>query len=238
LQLHSSSGRALHDEALWTFLCAYGYAVAESGSLLYGVLCEESSRESRIWIEGEPVPPRINEGNTMVDLAAGDIRRRPGTTSGIEFAPPRAGNGSIVLFVECKWLSDMSGYTKYDPLRSQMLRVLENALAFQTAGAFPETVHFTLLTPRIFKKSPRSRGYGPLFESYSRDPLLIAEDLKAHKHPVRASPHWTYPDLAGRIGALRLHWVEYETVIESMPVTQFKNELMQLARRTGLLNLA
>ncbi len=229
---------ALNDEAVWTFLCAYGYAIENCGDVLARLLCENRVPVSSgdLWLESEPFPPRENEGNTMVDLAAGNLRPRLPTKSGVEFDPAHAGPESWAVLVECKWLSDMSAYTKYDPLRGQLLRVIENALALQGGDRRPQSSHFTLLTPRVFKEHPRARGYGLLFNAYSETPALIANDLSVHRHPVRSMPpDWKYPDLSERISALRLHWVDFESVIASMPSSEFKAELIRVAQRDGTL---
>jgi hypothetical protein len=238
VQSVDSVDSALEDEAAWTFLCAYGYAAVGSGNALGRCLCETEVPECEgdLWLEGEPIPPREVEGNTMVDLATGHIRARFATKSGIEFDAARAGPASWVLMVECKWLSDMSPHTTYDPLRGQLLRVVENALTLQAEGLFPDAVHVALVTPGVFRRNPRSRGYGPIFEAYRNSPRLILEDLASHSNPVsRGRPDWAYPQVDARIGALKLHWVDYEAIIERMPASQFKAELLGVAQRTGSL---
>ena len=232
---------SVEDEGVWTFLVAYGFAIAGEGDALARVLCkaELTSSGGDIWLESAPLPPRQNERNTKVDLAAGHVRPRGETISGIEFDPLPSWEKPWALLVECKWRSDMSVDTTYDPLRGQMLRVIENALVLQAESKFPEAVHFTLLTPEIFQRHPRLRGYGLLFHEYSLNPSLIVDDLKVHQHPVRSGPKgWAYPGLDARIGCLHLHWVSFEKVFEKMPATAFKAELLTLARRQGtLLNL-
>jgi hypothetical protein len=130
----------------------------------------------------------------------------------------------------------MSGSTAHDPLRGQLLRDIENALVLQGSRKFPEVVHFTLLTPRIFKLHPRSRGYGLVFQAYQRDGGSIAEDLLSQRHDVRQDADWQYPaSIHSRISALRLHWVDYETLLAGMPESSFKEELLSVARRNGSL---
>ena len=237
IELMDRESRLDRDEALWTLLCAYGYASEQKGSELAGLLSGGPPTScGDLWIEALPFPPRKSEGNTMVDLAAGDIKRRDGTSSGIEFDAQAPDSTSVAILVECKWLSDMSGTTAHDPLRNQITRVLENALTFQGGGRFPERVCFTMLTPRVFRERPRLRGYGLLFQAYKNDPKSIIEDIGSGESVNRKKLNgWTYPRLEDWVPALEFHWVDFETVIEKMPPSEFQQLVRELASRSKVL---
>jgi hypothetical protein len=182
------------------------------------LLCGEPLPKDQcsIWFEGEPMPPRRgsggkSEGNTMLDLAFGHIIQRPNTTSGIAYRPYEP--GSWVCFVEAKCLSDCSTTVRYDPLRTQLARVIENLLCFQGEGKFLERIFFTLLTPRLFKQHPHARLYGYKMDDY-KDPEKIIADINRCKLPWRAGFGPEHLDLRERLAALRLNWACYEDLME------------------------
>jgi hypothetical protein len=171
------------------------------------------------WFEAEPIPPRQGkarntEGNTMVDLAFGHIGQRGKTGSGIEYGPARP--NSWVCFVEAKCLSDCSTTVRYDPLRNQLARVIENLLVFQhREGTFPARLIFTLLTPGLFKDNPTARLYGYKFNDYKNDVSKLRADIESCKIPTRIGPLYGFPkELKPRLDALTFHWATYEELLE------------------------
>lgn len=207
------------NEKVWTFLVACLFDRASDQSKMIEKLCGEPlhlDRHLDIWFEGEPIPPRRgrqgnSEGNTKLDLAFGHIMRREPTANGITYDPQQ--EGFWVCFVEAKCLSDCSTTVSYDPLRNQLARVIENLLCFQAEGKFPERIFFTLLTPRIFLKSPNARLYGYKMREYEDHEKILA-DIEQCRIPRREDSGYSYPDLRGRLKALRINWVSYEELLE------------------------
>ena len=74
--------KELYDEQVWTFLLACGFALMGSHGvrILSTVLTGNNDLivpdDHKIWLEALPLPPRIREGNTNLDLALGNIDRR------------------------------------------------------------------------------------------------------------------------------------------------------------------
>jgi hypothetical protein len=236
------AGRApIGDEQIWTYLCACGYACLEDGpTRLASVLmqCQPPSPAEAIWLEPLTFPPRLDERNSYIDLATGAIAWRTDTKGGIHFASPQTGQPTWAVFVEAKLYSDIACRTKNDPMRNQLLRVIETGLTFCCLGAgqvaqataVPDAVHIVLLTPRLFRDHPGTRYYGCKFRQYEGKPQAILEDLALATGAIR--PHCPL-DLTASLKRLHLHWVTYEEVIHSLPDWAFKSDLLALARRAG-----
>ena len=93
----------IYDEQLWTWLLACGYAAAGLSGLkrLTAALTEgaESAAPGHsVWLEVQPPSPRLNEGNTHLDLALGHIAARESTDAGIDAAR----DPSWICFCEMK----------------------------------------------------------------------------------------------------------------------------------------
>lgn len=201
---------------MWTYLVAD--VVERVGDTAVAKLFGAPVTGAGLWFEAKPLPPREQEGNTCLDLAGGAVRQRGGTASGIEYDP--SSPVKWVGFVEAKVRSDCSIDVAYDPTRNQLVRVIENLLAFQGEGRFPEELHFTLLTPSFFRDSRHrhTRLYGYKFDTYSADRRAIVEDLELSTLGRREHPGWRYPgDLEERMSRLRLHWATYEDVLSLDP---------------------
>jgi len=204
------------NEVVWTYLTASILADNATRAAASHALLGKNvhfSPTAEIWFEGQPLPPRKGEGNSELDLAFGNVRRRGSTQAGIEYAPATE---SWVAFVEAKVMSDCSAYVANDPIRNQLTRVIENALTFQSAGKFPDRVFFVLLTPRYFRdhKHRRSRLYGFKMHEYMSDPASVVRDINLCKLNERpGSAKWSYPDLRSRVDSLELNWATYEDVL-------------------------
>ena len=214
--------RDFYDEQIWSFLVGCAYALAPSGPTQLAAQLIESRAVSpctAIWFEVQPCSPRSREGNTRVDLALGGIRRRPGTESGIEYDPALA---SWVALCECKWYSDIDTKVSYDKHRNQLLRVIENAVFFQSGGTRPERAHVVIVTPASFKKRKvKSRLYQYKFEEYKSDQNRIVEELEACCLETSKS----YPDLRRALSNLELHWVTYQDLLRSAPESAIRSHL-------------
>lgn len=163
-----------------------------------------------IWYEAKPLPPRKHEGNTQLDLAFGNIKNRGNTKSGIEYNQNM--KGSWVCFVEGKLYADCSTQVKYDPLRNQLERIIENLLCFQKNGNFPKKLYFTLLTPRLFKNNDEAKLYGYKMKEY-QDRNNILNDIKSARNKKVNMSKWKYPEIEERIENLSLKWITYEEII-------------------------
>lgn len=167
--------------------------------------------ELKICFEAQPLPPREEESNTQLDLALGAIKRRGNTDSGIEF--DRDQNYSWVCFVEGKLYADCSTQVTNDPLRNQLVRIIENLLCFQGKGDFPDNLVFTLLTPRFFKENDHAKLYGYKMKEY-KDKEKILRDIRASRNDKRKRGEWEYPVLEDRLNRFELRWVTYEEILE------------------------
>lgn len=213
------------NEILWTYLVASILTTSPRRAEHLQRLCGDKvapPERAQAWFEAQPMPPRgghkgFSEKNSKIDLAVGDIERRGSPDgSGIAYAKRP---GSWVCFVEAKLLSDCSTMVTHDPLRNQLTRVIESLLCFQDAdGAFPESLYFTLLTPRHLQKveHQHSRLYGYKMDEY-KDPAALRRDIEACQIPKRDEAGWHYPDLEQRLSALRINWVAYEDFFELEP---------------------
>jgi len=224
-KLTNPTDKTHHDETIWTWLLArcVEKSLEEGHHSLYNLLLGGTHKpHHEIGFEVCPLSTRgKGEGNTILDLALGDIRRRPKTLSGIEYNPQKM---SSVSFVEAKFLSDLSVYTTNDNFRNQMIRIIENILCFQSYNpntdsfSFPDQITFTLLTPRAFWLRPKTRLYGYKFQEYSQALQSNVQDILgeiAHcPQEKRFQKHWRYPILQERITRLKMQWVCYEDIFE------------------------
>jgi hypothetical protein len=241
---------SLSDERVRTFLLACGYAAAkESGvaaltEVLTGlvplhagtaetVLAPETglaiamAAEPRVWLEAMPIPSLKREGNTPVDLVLGTVARRDKADNGIELANAKS---AWVCFCEMKWCADISPDVKHFVHRNQLLRVIENALCFQKNGRCADQVFVTLVTPAYLRNAPiKSRLYHYKYEEYSTDKRAILWDLMAASRTDerRHEPGWFYPSsLPERVETLTLRWVTYDDLVEHLPDSPIRHEVL------------
>jgi len=221
VEMEQAAGRGnlRWNEKVWTLLVADAIERSPNKANLISDMCGAAipvTGPLDLWFEAQPLSPRggrsyISEGNTHLDLALGHVCERHGTDGGIRYGPHRP--GAWVCFVEAKCLSDCSVRVTFDPLRNQLARVIENLLCFQTDGAFPERLFFTLLTPRLFKDNPagrRSRLYAYKMAEYREHPELLVEDLNACCIPRRDPAI----DLEERVSRLSVNWVTFESMLQ------------------------
>lgn len=211
--------------------CAYAAAREDGVARLAEVLCgpgQDAPAEPRIWLECMPIPPLKREGNTHTDLALGTIARRDETDSGIELASVKS---PWVCFCEIKWCADISPDVKQFVHRNQLLRVIENALCFQKNGRCADQVFVTLVTPAHLRNAPvKSRLYHYKYEEYSTDRRAILWDLMgaSRTDERRHEPGWFYPSsLPERVEKLTLRWVTYDDLIEHMPDSPIRREVLE-----------
>lgn len=208
------------NEMLWTFLLAYILSESKNRKDYLKLFCNDKlsiSSDIDIWFEAQPLVARsgssgCTEGNNILDLAFGSIKKRGNGASTIEYSDME--NGSWVCFVETKLCTDIQPGIKHDPLKNQMVRIIESLLCFQGGGICPEYLFFTLLTPRLFKNKPNSRLYGYKIDEYN-DQKKIIDDIRQSKIPVRHQHDWNYPkDLEKRVKSLHINWITYEDIFE------------------------
>jgi hypothetical protein len=80
-----------------------------------------------------------------------------------------------------KWYSDIALNVSYDIQRSQLARLIDNALCFQKLSEVAEKVYVTLVTPQKFQAPcVKSRLYQHKFEEYNtRPPTQLLNDIEA-----------------------------------------------------------
>jgi hypothetical protein len=244
-QLHAlerriSGSRWYVDEQIWTFLVAA--LMSESPELYISILCGKRLPlpvAGQVACEAEPLSTRGGtwEGNTVIDIALGHVQVRTlppqtekrNTLAGIAYGPHA--DEVWVCFVEAKNLSDCSYRVTHDPLRNQLTRVIENLLCFQTNGQFPASLHFVLLTPRLFLDNPKSRLCGYKMADY-QDRNLILGDITACELNKRASAGYCFPDLRERLQSLaELRWMTFEEVLQHAGL----GDNLDVVRRSGEL---
>ena len=231
----SSSGLCI-DEALWTFLVACGYAMGGSDGIggLSKILTGMDLAipcDAKIWLEAQPHSPRYRsgskrrEGNTHVDLAIGSIApREDESDSGIELA---SHSDSWICLCEMKWYSDISPRVTHDLHRNQLIRVIENAICFQSNGRYVNDAYVTMVTPAVFKnRSSGSRLYWYKFKEYESGDENILRDIKSCCMDKTNNEHWYYPsDISERLKALKLRWVTFDDLFESIPDSPISDAL-------------
>jgi len=222
-----------YDETIWTFLLAITYA--GSGQVGMGELIKNltgstecSLGSTPVWLEFLPLPPRIKEGNTNLDLCAGGIKLRSKTSGGIEYDS----DSDFVLFCEMKWYSDISYGVTGDSHRNQLARVIENALCFQEDQKFPEQVFVTLVTPRVFcERMPHSRLYNYKLVEYRSQEALLAEFESCRLEKVETTA-WKYPsaEINSRVNKLKLNHLSFESLFEDAPVNRISKATCEFLR--------
>jgi len=214
-----ANGKVRENEKLWNFLIASILDKKNNKSRYIRKFTDDLVTEDGfdIWFESQPLPPREDEGNTALDFSFGDIKRRGYTKSGIEYDLVE---DSFVCFVEGKLFSDCSTRVRKDPLRNQLIRIIENLLCFQSKGKFPDKLYFTLLTPKLFKNNKGSKLYCYKMQEYwdeesdavRRDNIL--RDIGLCRNERRDKLSWRYPDIHERLDRLNISWVTYEEILE------------------------
>lgn len=217
-------------EKVLTFLMGCGYALGREQGLqtltkvLTGSVLKQPN-QPMIWFEAQPIPPRMKEGNTHLDLALGAIARREGTANGIRFD---TSTPSWICFCEAKVDSDISPRVKYDPNRNQLARVIENAICFQNSGKYPNDVYVTIIAPKAF--SHKRPLLEKKFSAYKSNPKSLLHDLNQCRLPKRAKADWLYPyNIAERITkSLKLQWVCFEDLVENLPDSDISGQIRGL----------
>ncbi len=221
LRLRLGSPSRVTSEKVWTYLVAHIIDSAHDQRPYFGLFCGDEPNlggRTDLWYECQPLSPRLgtpkldHETNSKIDLAFGAVSRRGDSGSGIAY--DRAAGLGWACFVEAKHLSDCAGRTTNDPFRNQLERDIESLLCFQANGQFPDRLYFALLTSRRFRETPRTRFYGYRVTEYQQDPGLLAADIERFTVAGRTNYGQVYPDIRGRITALKISWVAYEDILE------------------------
>ncbi len=240
-ELYTSSN-VCKNEKIWTFLAASGYALCgiEGVEKLTNILtgsCLPQPDDARIWMEVLSYPPRIQEGNTQIDLAVGTISIREGTEGGIELGK---NSPSWICFSEMKWFSDLSISTTHDLRRNQLARVIENALYFndragnsdQRGARYSDDVYVSLVTPKAFRDTEvKSRLYQYKYEEYKAADLNgLIKDLNASALKLR-NPSASLGQQLERLACIR--WVTYDDIFAQMPKSEISPELLSFWEERG-----
>lgn len=172
-----SNSNFYRNEKVWTYFIASIIETSQNKDYYLSLFTSDNisfPSDMELWFEAQPIPPRkgnsgFSEGNTKLDLSFGNIEKRSGTDSGIQY---KIENNGWVCFIEAKLFSDCSNDTSYDPLRNQITRVIENLLCSQNNKVLPDKTNFSLLTPRIFKNNSTSKLYGYKYQEYQNSDML------------------------------------------------------------------
>lgn len=206
--------KIFENEVVWTYAIA---KLAMSNAEIYEKLTKLNYDTSHsIYLEVQPKTIYSGlEGNSVIDLAAGNIQIRDNTASGIELINC---DSCEVCFAEAKYNSDLSVKTSHCVTRNQMDRVLENLLVFQRDSKPSSKIVFALLTPRIYKDIPGTRIYAYKFKEYQEllynDKKLFADRIKLSTYfePAKQMEHnYRFEDI---LSSLELNWITFEDLIE------------------------
>jgi len=219
-------------ERLWVFLIGCSYALGgkygmETLTRLLTCVDLEQPSDPKIWFECLPLPPRMDERNTSLDLALGAIARRKPKESGIrldDLAP------SWICFCEAKFGDDIKLGVEHDPNRNQLARVIENALCFQNSGIYADNVYVTIVTPKVFEhKRPLLERK---FNEYKTNPRSLVDDLIKCPLIKRSEPGWFYPSenvLTQRVmNNLKLRRVYFGDLVKNLPSSDISEQVKSL----------
>jgi len=183
-----------------------------------------------IYVDGQTTNPYQNSSeNTKLDISCGAIIKKDERYCELEYS----GSSNAVSFVMVKYLKDIKFSKTQMPLMNNFDGMIENLLCFQGNRAFPEKIVFTLITPKIFKESPKSRLYGYKMCEYGYNDgvlklnglLEIIKKRKEHEEK-RIEKNWMYPEnIQDRIDKIQIRWVTFEEIF-GMKDEEVKNSDM------------
>lgn len=208
------------DEQLLLFKIVNKYL--NDTNTLYKLLTKQDRKSHcEIAVEAQPLTPRTDEGNSLLDLAMGSIKRRGTTTSGIDL--DKDNEEQDFVFCEAKWKSDLSVEVTKCSFRNQLQRVIENALFF--AGEdFKGNIFVTLITPKLYKKHYElglyTRFYSCKYAEYKgniKGTFLRELDLIQEANLIPFKNNKNRAIIEKNLDKLILNWVTFEELIENLP---------------------
>lgn len=208
------------DEQLLLFKIVNKYL--NDTNTLYKLLTKQDRKSHcEIAVEAQPLTPRTDEGNSLLDLAMGSIKRRGTTTSGIDL--DKDNEEQDFVFCEAKWKSDLSVEVTKCSFRNQLQRVIENALFF--AGEdFKGNIFVTLITPELYKKHYElglyTRFYSCKYAEYKgniKGTFLRELDLIQEANLIPFKNNKNRAIIEKNLDKLILNWVTFEELIENLP---------------------
>lgn len=208
------------DEQLLLFKIVNEYL--NDTNTLYKLLTKQDRKSHcEIAVEAQPLTLRTDEGNSLLDLAMGSIKRRGTTTSGIDL--DKDNEEQDFVFCEAKWKSDLSvGATKCS-FRNQLQRVIENALLFAGEN-FKGNIFVTLITPELYKKHYElglyTRFYSCKYTEYKgniKGTFLRELDLIQEANLIPFKNNKNRYIIEKNLDKLILNWVTFEELIENLP---------------------
>lgn len=220
------------DEQVWTFIMAVGYATAGLNGikhLIKQLTNLDVDDEYCIYLEGSPFPPRKNEGNSVIDLAIGNIKSYK--KSGMKL-----GNKSenFICFCEMKWDADISKKVKGDINRNQLIRIIDNAINYQkyenNIYKYASQVYVNIITPNLFlnnyKNNYLSRLYQYKFKEYSSNIQNVVCELENHNQllPRRNEDNWKYS--LGNLDNLTINCLTYDDLFLNLPNSTIKDKIL------------
>lgn len=232
-------------EEIWTFViaCAYALNGVEGIKKLASFLCQIPIQQipesfKKIYIEYKPKTPRKGirgdeVGNSEIDISSGCIEL---LSERMIHYKPFEKNKNWICFTEMKLLDDIQVTSGNNPIRNQLIRIIEDATCFQRHDSyeFPEKVHVSLVTPELFMREIESRLYGYKFREYKssdqNDVNSIYSDMNKARMNPRNGSSWRYPnDIIERLNNnLVLHWLTFEEMISNIPDNILKPEIEKL----------
>ncbi len=248
IKLIKENGLKNIKEDYLTFILACAYAINGNNGChsLEKLLCEGSLHDFsedenyHIWFQALPLK---GKSSPKLDLSFGNISRPIIDNSQIVYNPPQNRNGRI-CFVEMKTGEDLRTSSTGNPKYNQLAKYIRSALIFQKAGIFPEEVHVTLVTPRIFKKKPKSRLYGYKFIEYACpeiNPDNIINDIELPIENEEIEDDWIKCDKGGmneRLLFLQLHWIPYEDILDAVPENPLKDYIKKISTENPVFDKA
>ncbi|MCG6917784.1 MAG: hypothetical protein LJE89_09575 [Deltaproteobacteria bacterium] len=160
----------------------------------------------------------------LEEKLSGEEARLEGNTNFDILISGRSDGRKIHVFIEAKFLSDISKDITYVPARNQIARNIDCAIDLMTAGGNDlkglEDFWFVLLTPGIF----RTERYGgpvlsPIAHFLPQRSRLFCYKMEDYLHPDflrRDLPHWKdkLDDQHWTFISKRIGWLTYEDIAD------------------------
>lgn len=207
------------DEQLLLFKIVKEY-LSDTNTLYKLLTKQDRKSHCEIAVEAQPLTPRTDERNSLLDLAMGSIKKRGTTTSGIDL--DKDNEEQDFVFCEAKWKSDLSvGVTKCS-FRNQLQRVIENALFFAGEN-FKGNIFVTLITPELYKKHYElglyTRFYSYKYAEYKgniKGTFLRELDLIQEANLIPFKNNKNRDIIEKNLDKLILNWVTFEELFEKL----------------------
>lgn len=188
---------------------------------LYKLLTKHDRKSHcEIAVEAQPLTHRTDEGNSLLDLAMGSIKKRGPTISGIDLS--KDNEEQDFVFCEAKWKSDLSVSVTKCSFRNQLQKVIENALFFAGEN-FKGNIFVTLITPELYKKhyelGLNTRFYSYKYAEYKgniKGTFLRELDLIQEANLIPFKDNQNRDIIEKNLDKLILNWVTFEELFDEL----------------------